>query len=166
MTSKKITIVGDGGVGKSTFVKKHLTGTFETKYVPTLGVDVHPYDGHGRYQFKYNLWDTAGQEKFSGLDAGYYIGADGAIVMFDLTSNVSFKNIETWISKIHSTCGNIPIIVCGNKSDLTGKVIDQSDIEQMIKKNKVSYSELSVRTGCNHHKIFEHFDDIFGYVMV
>lgn len=166
MTSKKVAIVGDGGVGKTTFVKKHLTGTFETKYVPTLGVNVHPYDGHGQYQFKYNLWDTAGQEKFSGLDAGYYIGADAAIVMFDLTSNVSFRNVNTWISKIRSTAGEIPIVVCGNKSDLTGKVVDQSDIDEIVKKNKVKYFEVSIRTSHNHNKVFEHFDDMFGYVMV
>jgi GTP-binding nuclear protein Ran len=54
-------LVGDGGVGKTTFVKRHLTGEFEKKYIATLGVEVHPMSfvtNHGKIVF--NVWDTAG----------------------------------------------------------------------------------------------------------
>jgi len=70
----KCVLVGDGGTGKTTFVKRHLTGEFEKKYVATLGVEVHPlvfYTTRGVIRF--NVWDTAGQEKFGGLRDGYYI---------------------------------------------------------------------------------------------
>jgi GTP-binding nuclear protein Ran len=64
----KLILVGDGGVGKTTFVKRHLTGEFEKKYVATLGVEVHPLAFHtNRGPIKFNVWDTAGQEKFGGL---------------------------------------------------------------------------------------------------
>lgn len=60
--------------GKTTFVKRHLTGEFEKKYVATLGVEVHPLVFHtNRGQIRFNVWDTAGQEKFGGLRDGYYI---------------------------------------------------------------------------------------------
>jgi GTP-binding nuclear protein Ran len=65
-------LVGDGGVGKTTFVRRHLTGEFEKRYVATLGVEVHPlkfFTNLGPIQF--NVWDTAGQEKFGGLRDGY-----------------------------------------------------------------------------------------------
>jgi len=65
-------LVGDGGVGKTTFVKRHLTGDFEKKYIATLGVEVHPmifYTTKG--SIKFMVWDTAGQEKLSGLRDGY-----------------------------------------------------------------------------------------------
>ena len=86
----KLILVGDGGVGKTTFVKRHLTGEFEKKYVgmavliiwlynflniiptATLGVEVYPlrfFTNCGPIQF--NVWDTAGQEKFGGLRDGY-----------------------------------------------------------------------------------------------
>lgn len=68
----KLVLVGDGGVGKTTFVKRHKTGEFEKKYVPTLGAEVHPIDfvtNKGRIIF--NVWDTAGQEKYAGLRDGY-----------------------------------------------------------------------------------------------
>src|SRR6218665_2319048 len=67
-------LVGDGGTGKTTFVKRHLTGEFEKKYVATLGVEVHPLLFHtNRGPIRFNVWDTAGQEKFGGLRDGYYI---------------------------------------------------------------------------------------------
>lgn len=80
----KLVLVGDGGVGKTTFVKRHLTGEFEKKYIATLGnlfnltklnqigVEVHPMvftTNHG--PIKFNVWDTAGQEKLGGLRDGY-----------------------------------------------------------------------------------------------
>ncbi|CAN1762764.1 GTP-binding nuclear protein Ran-A1 [Linum perenne] len=71
--SFKLVIVGDGGTGKTTFVKRHLTGEFEKKYEPTIGVEVHPLDfttNCGKIRFY--CWDTAGQEKFGGLRDGYY----------------------------------------------------------------------------------------------
>ena len=74
MPTFKCVLVGDGGTGKTTFVKRHLTGEFEKKYVATLGVEVHPLVFHtNRGAIRFNVWDTAGQEKFGGLRDGYYI---------------------------------------------------------------------------------------------
>lgn len=90
----KLILVGDGGVGKTTFVKRHRTGEFEKKYEATVGVVVHPlpfYTSVGPVIF--NCWDTAGQEKFGGLRDGYYIGGDSAIIMFDVTSRVTYKSV-------------------------------------------------------------------------
>ena len=66
----KLVLVGDGGVGKTTFVKRHLTGEFEKKYVATLGVEVHPLEFHtNRGQLVFNVWDTAGQVRRQTPDA-------------------------------------------------------------------------------------------------
>ena len=74
MPTFKCVLVGDGGTGKTTFVKRHLTGEFEKKYVATLGVEVHPLVFMtSRGSIRFNVWDTAGQEKFGGLRDGYYI---------------------------------------------------------------------------------------------
>ncbi|KAK6541667.1 serine/threonine protein kinase Ran1 [Orbilia ellipsospora] len=83
----KLLIVGDGTAGKTTLVKRHLSGEFEKRYLPTLGVDVFPLrfrTNHGDISFE--AWDTAGQEKLAGLRDGYFIGAHAAIIMFDITS--------------------------------------------------------------------------------
>merc|ERR1740117_1486888 len=108
----KLILVGDGGVGKTTFVKRHLTGEFEKKYVATLGAAVHPlmfYTSLGRIKFM--VWDTAGQEKFAGLRDGYYIEAKCGIIMFGVTSRITYKSVPAWHRDLFRVCENIPIVL-------------------------------------------------------
>lgn len=68
----KVVLVGDGGVGKTTFVKRHISGEFEKRYLATMGVEVHPLRFHTNFgEILMNVWDTAGQEKLGGLRDGY-----------------------------------------------------------------------------------------------
>jgi GTP-binding nuclear protein Ran len=77
----KVCLVGNGGVGKTTFVKRFIIREFEKKYVATLGVEVHPVTFNTNYgKITLNMWDTAGQERFGGLRDGYYILGEGALV--------------------------------------------------------------------------------------
>merc|ERR1712086_55402 len=125
----KLVLVGDGGVGKTTFVKRHLTGEFEKKYVATLGVEVHPLEFHtNRGQLVFNVWDTAGQEKFGGLRDGYYIQGQCAIIMFDVTSRISYKNVGVWFRDLVRVCENIPIVLVGNKVDVKERKVKAKSI--------------------------------------
>ena len=118
----KIALVGDAGVGKTTFMKRHLTGEFERKYVPTLGVEVHPLTFHtNRGVVVFNCWDTAGQEKFGGMRSAYYLKTDGVIAMADITSKVTMKNLSKWIQDVEavtSLSGGSPVVICYNKADV------------------------------------------------
>lgn len=70
--SFKVVLVGDGGVGKTTFVKRHISGEFEKRYLATMGVEVHPLHFFTNFgKILMNVWDTAGQEKLGGLRDGY-----------------------------------------------------------------------------------------------
>ena len=64
------------------------------------------------------MWDTAGQEKFGGLRDGYYIQGQCAVIMFDVTSRVTYKNVPNWHRDLTRVCENIPIVLCGNKVDI------------------------------------------------
>lgn len=106
-------------------MKRHLTGEFEKKYIATLGVEVHPLafttvsfsepspllsllmcaQNYGGIQF--DVWDTAGQEKFGGLRDGYYINGQCGIIMFDVTSRITYKNIPNWHRKLHTRWSEI-----------------------------------------------------------
>jgi len=125
----KLVMVGDGGVGKTTFIKRHISGEFEKRYIATLGVEVHPlifYTNRGVMRF--NVWDTAGQEKFGGLRDGYYIQGQCAIIMFDVTSRVTYKNVPNWHRDLHRVCENIPMVLCGNKVDIKDRKVKAKSI--------------------------------------
>ncbi|XP_065664308.1 GTP-binding nuclear protein Ran [Hydra vulgaris] len=150
----KLVLVGDGGTGKTTFVKRHLTGEFEKKYIATLGVEVHPlmfYTNYGPIQF--NCWDTAGQEKFGGLRDGYYIQGQCAIIMFDVTSRVTYKNVPNWHRDLIRVCENIPIVLCGNKVDVKERKVKAKTITFHRKKN-LQYYDISAKSNYNFEKPF------------
>lgn len=150
----KLILVGDGGVGKTTFVKRHLTGEFEKKYVATLGVEVHPLSFHtNRGALRFNVWDTAGQEKFGGLRDGYYIQGQCAIIMFDVTSRITYKNVPNWHRDLTRVCENIPIVLCGNKVDIKDRKVKAKQITFHRKKN-LQYFDISAKSNYKFEQPF------------
>jgi GTP-binding nuclear protein Ran len=150
----KLLLVGDGGVGKTTFVKRHRTGEFEKQYNPTQGVDVHPLSFHTTYgPIIFKVWDTAGQEKFGGLRDGYYINGQCAIIMFDVTSRLTYKNVPNWHKDIVRVCENIPMVILGNKVDIKDRKVKPKNITFHRKKN-LQYYDISARSNYNFEKPF------------
>jgi len=150
----KLVLVGDGGVGKTTFVKRHMTGEFEKKYNATVGVEVHPLQFQtNRGMIIYNVWDTAGQENFGGLRDGYYIGGQCAIIMFDVTSRITYKSVPNWHKDLVRVCENIPIVLCGNKVDVKDRKVKAKAIT-FHRKNNMQYYDISARSNYNFEKPF------------
>ncbi|PGH28766.1 GTP-binding nuclear protein GSP1/Ran [[Emmonsia] crescens] len=150
----KLVLVGDGGTGKTTFVKRHVTGEFEKKYIATLGVEVHPLNFQtnlGAIQF--DVWDTAGQEKFGGLRDGYYINGQCGIIMFDVTSRITYKNVPSWHRDLVRVCENVPIVLCGNKVDVKERKVKAKTITFHRKKN-LQYYDISAKSNYNFEKPF------------
>jgi GTP-binding nuclear protein Ran len=150
----KLVLVGDGGVGKTTFVKRHLTGEFEKKYIATQGVEVSSLVFFTNYgPIKFNIWDTAGQEKLGGLREGYYIGADCAIVMFDVTSRITYKNVPKWYKDLTRICENIPMVLVGNKVDAKDRKVKARQITFHRKRN-LQYYDVSAKSNYQFEKPF------------
>ena len=150
----KLVLVGDGGVGKTTFVKRHLTGEFEKRYIATLGVEVHPmpfFTNHG--QIKFNVWDTAGQEKLGGLRDGYYIGGNCGIIMFDVCSRITYSNVPKWYKDLTRVCEAIPIVLVGNKVDVRDRKVKAKQITFHRKKN-LQYYDISAKSNYQFEKPF------------
>merc|ERR550514_1244075 len=142
----KLVLVGDGGTGKTTLVKRHLTGEFEKKYIPTLGVEVHPLKFSTNCgEMLFNVWDTAGQEKFGGLRDGYYIQGQCAIIMFDVTSRITYKNVPNWHRDIVRVCGHIPMVLVGNKVDAKDRWVQAKSIRFHRKRRGLQYCDISAR---------------------
>ncbi|CEM37224.1 unnamed protein product [Vitrella brassicaformis CCMP3155] len=154
MPEFKLVLVGDGGVGKTTLVKRHLTGEFEKKYIATLGVEVHPLVFSTNFgPIKFNVWDTAGQEKFGGLRDGYYIQGQCAIIMFDVTSRITYKNVPNWHRDLVRVCENIPIVLVGNKVDVKDRQVKARNI-MFHRKRNLQYYDISARSNYNFEKPF------------
>lgn len=150
----KLVLIGDGAVGKTAFVKRHRTGEFAVKYIPTMGVEVNQlpfYTNLGKVIF--SVWDTAGQEKFGGLRDGYYIGGQCAIIMFDVTSRVTYKSVPVWYKDLTRVCENIPIVLCGNKVDCKDRKVKPKQIN-FHRKNSLQYFDISAKSNYNYHKPF------------
>jgi len=119
-------IVGDSMSGKTSFCKSYNSNNTHLEYSITIGVDfiskrVKIPNGP---LVKLQIWDTAGQEAFRAIIRGYYRNICGAIIMFDLTNKKSFDNIKSWLKDVrndHYCIHNHPIILVGNKCDLSNK---------------------------------------------
>jgi GTP-binding nuclear protein Ran len=150
----KLVLIGDGGVGKTTFVKRHLTGEYEKRYIATVGVDVHPLKfSTTRGNVVFNVWDTAGQEKLSGLRDGYYIGGQCGIIMFDVTSRITYKNVPKWHRDLVRVCENIPIVLVGNKVDVKDRKVKAKQITYHRRHN-LQYFDVSAKSNYQFEKPF------------
>lgn len=99
-------------------------------------MEVHPLDFYTTCgKIRFNVWDTAGQEKFGGLRDGYYIQGQCGIIMFDVTSRVTYKNVPNWHKDLERVCQNIPIVLCGNKTDVKDRKVKAKAITFHRKKN-------------------------------
>lgn len=101
----------------------------------------------------FNVWDTAGQERYGGLRDGYYIQGQCAIIMFDVTSRVTYKNVPNWHRDITRVCENIPIVLCGNKVEVKDRKVKAKQITFHRKKN-LQYYEISAKVNYNFEKPF------------
>jgi len=147
----KCLLVGDAGVGKTTFIKRHLTGEFQKKYQATLGVAVNPLDfSTSRGEVIFNMWDCAGHFPNMGDNwQDHWSRADAVIIMYDVTSSISKDNIQSWVDKVKTVCGpNIPIVVAGNKTDAT-KIKSCA-----YKSNSEQHFKLSAKSNYNFEKPF------------
>ncbi|KAJ6579259.1 GTP-binding nuclear protein GSP1/Ran [Mycena vulgaris] len=152
----KLALVGDRGTGKTTFVKRHLMGKFDKKYIGTLGVEVHPLIFTTNFGIaRFNVWDIAGDEEFLGLRDGYYSQSQCAIIMFDVTSTITYRNVPNWHRDLERVCEGIPIVLCGNKVDVMGQArkVKLAAITFHRKKN-LQFFEISVKSDYNLKKPF------------
>jgi GTP-binding nuclear protein Ran len=135
-------------------VKRHLTGEFEKKYNATQGVEVYPLGFFTNFgEIKFDVWDTAGQEKFGGLRDGYYINGQCGIIMFDVTARITYKNVPNWHRDLVRVCENIPVVLCGNKVDVKERKVKAKSITFHRKKN-LQYYDISAKSNYNFEKPF------------
>jgi len=144
MPEFKILLHGDGGVGRQTWVQKlqvhEAVIAKEPKYVTTLSVTVYPFiflTQHGPICF--NVWVASKEARFGPKYDGYFTQGQGAILMFDCTSRISYKNIPNHYRDVIRVCGDIPMVLAGNKVDMKHRQVKAKQITFHRKKNLMYY---------------------------
>jgi len=168
--SFKIVLMGDGGVGKTSLIKRYLKKGFSYDYKKTIGVDF--YTTREKIVIKNNLtaiiqwqvWDLGGQPKWHQVRSSFYSGAKGGLLIFDITRRSTFENIPAWANEfIKNAPGVQPLVLVGNKIDLREKVreyVRKEEGEKMAKilseslGTEIPYVETSALTGTNVRDAF------------
>ena len=155
----KIILIGNVSVGKTSIFNKFTTGDFSKIYKSTIAAEFKSklLKVNKNLWAKLVIWDTCGSENFRAVTRQYYRGADGAIVIFDLTDQSSFNDLKKWIKDIKNYGEkDIQIIIVGNKLDLFNqRKVTQSQANNFCNENKYKYIEASAKDGTNLLKIFE-----------
>jgi len=147
-----VVVIGDSGVGKSNLLSRFTRNEFNLESKSTIGVEfaTRSVSIEGK-TIKAQIWDTAGQERYRAITSAYYRGAVGALVVYDITKDTSFENVEKWLLELRENAtADITMMLVGNKIDLTqGRVISTEEGKSYAEKNGISFMEASAMTASN-----------------
>jgi len=150
----KISIIGNGKVGKTSLIQQYTHATFQNAYIKTIGAQFSTYNEElDGLNCKLTLWDIAGQDDHFFLRPAFYKGSSICIIVFSLEDSdhgkESIESIKAWKNDIQKYCGKIPIFLFGNKADLVDESnLDEDSIQKLIKKQKIiDWFKTSAKTG-------------------
>jgi len=150
----KITLGGEGNVGKTTLIHRLCTGKFQVARVMTIGVDFHLYDvQHDHQPVRLIVWDVSGQEQFEFTRRAFYRGSKAVGLVYDVSERQSFERLADWYDEIRSMLPRVPLVVVGNKIDLARQVSTEEG-RQLASRWGVPFFETSCVTGEGVQTVF------------
>ena len=153
----KICLLGEANVGKTSLVYRFIENKFRDNYKSTLGVNLlkKDLDIEGYGEVVAQLWDLGGQESFKSLRKLYLEGANGALLIFDVTQSKSFEKLRDWIQDFKLARENEPILLIGNKNDLKGKIkVSDKEAMEFAKEFNMEFISTSAKIGTNVEEAF------------
>ena len=153
----KVIIIGEAGVGKTSLVKRFVSGHFTRDYRASIGANlfIKEINLNSNNKVSIQIWDIAGQERWKKMRHLYYRGAHGALIVGDLTRKNTFEQLkEFWNPDLKKFCGDIPKILVVNKVDLE-PIVSTSDIEKLAQDiNVKAIISTSAKNGQNVEEAF------------
>ena len=156
----KIVILGEGRVGKTSILSKYFNKKFNSGEISTVNPSFYEKTvNHNGKKFKFNFWDTAGQEQFNAISHIYYKDANGALLVYDVTIFETFQKVEKWVNTLQEVVGkDINFLIAGNKFDLADKSAlekNSSEINAYCSKMHCKHMYTSAKTGYNLDEAFD-----------
>jgi len=154
----KVVLIGDSGVGKSNLLSRFTRNEFNLETKSTIGVEFATRSIQADTKtIKAQIWDTAGQERYRAITSAYYRGAVGALLVYDIAKNSTFKNVERWLTELRENAAtNIVIMLVGNKSDLRHlREVPTETAKEFAEKNGLSFIETSALDSTNVELAFQ-----------
>ncbi len=156
----KLSLIGDGGVGKTSMAQRYVHGVFQADYKATIGTFISKKQCDFEKlntSVKFIIWDLAGQDQFQRLWPDYLTDTRAGIIVFDVTNRKSFENVKKWYDIITKVADpNVHLILVGNKSDLQeSREVSSEEGAALAKELKIYYMETSVKTNENIDEVFE-----------
>ena len=154
----KILTIGESGVGKTSILRRFVENKFLKNHLATIGIDFKTKTlTINDQEIKLKIWDTAGQERFRNITTQYYKGADGIVLVYDVTDEASFDKIKDWMDQILSNTNKdeICLILLGNKCDIEKRSISYEQGKTLANELQVNFFETSAQTGQNIKDAFE-----------
>ncbi|XP_039257335.1 ras-related protein Rab-10-like [Styela clava] len=153
----KLLLIGDSGVGKTCVLFRFSDDAFNTTFISTIGIDfkIKTVELNGK-KIKLQIWDTAGQERFHTITTSYYRGANGIMLVYDITNPKSFDNISKWLRNIEEHASeDVERMLLGNKCDMEEKrMISKERGEQIAREHGIKFYETSAKNNINIEKAF------------
>ena len=153
----KVSLLGEAGVGKTSLILRYVKNFYKEDLKSTIGTNFMTKTMTvGTSKVQLLIFDIGAQKIFSSMRVKYFQGSNAAIAVFDVTSRESLHALPEWIISVKDVCGNIPIIIVGNKADLTDdRVVLRSDAEALADRFNCTYEEASAKTGESVEVVFE-----------
>ena len=148
----QLLIIGNSSVGKTSILTRYSSKTFNENYLATVGLDFFSKDETiDNKIIRIKIWDTAGQERYKSFTKCFFQKAQGIRVVYDVTSQKSFHDLQYWIDSLNSNMYQdisfVPIIIIGNKIDLPNREVTKQEASDYSREHKFHYYETSAKTG-------------------
>ena len=157
----KVVLLGETGVGKTCLIERYTKSEFHDNFAPTLGgTFIEKEVGYKTYNktIKFQIWDTAGQEKYRSINKLFYSDANIAILVYDITRKETFDEIKNyWYEQVKENAPkNIQMVIVGNKSDLYEfQEVPTEDVKQYAEEFGASAYECSAKTSVGVEEVFK-----------
>ncbi|XP_022097269.1 ras-related protein Rab-15-like isoform X2 [Acanthaster planci] len=153
----RMLMIGDSGVGKTCMLCRFTDEGFITPHISTIGIDfkMKNLELEGN-RIRVQIWDTAGQERYDTITTQYFRRAQGFMLVYDITSEASFLNIQKWMTMVAEHAGpDADMFLVGNKSDAEAlRTVSFEEGERFARANGMSFIETSAHNSSNIHEAF------------